>query len=90
MITTYRGIIRDGKVELQGVELPEGAEVIVVTETFSTLQEQAVRFADLSQEEWRTPFTLYRAISKNQPGEAREEDLTDETLNALVHESRTG
>jgi hypothetical protein len=88
MIATYRGIIRDGKVELQGVKLPEGAEVIVVAEAYLTLQEQGERYASLSDEKWGEPFAAYRALSIKESGEVQEEDLTDEALTAVVHESR--
>jgi hypothetical protein len=86
MIATYRGIIRDGKAELHNARLPEGAEVIVVAEAFLTLEEQAERLAVLTLEEWQSPFLLHQSLFQNHPGEAQEEDLTDQAWNTLVHD----
>lgn len=88
MIATYRGIIRDGKVELTGVALPEGAEVVVVVETHLTLSEQRLRYDALSDEEWRAPFLAYQRITADEPAEVQDSELSDESLNALVHDSR--
>jgi len=90
MIITYRGIIRNGKVELQGVALPEGVEVLVVAEANLTLQEQQERYGALSAEDWKAPFESYHILTSEGPVEVQADDLTDEALNALIHESRTG
>ncbi len=90
MIATYRGFIRDGKIELPGVALPEGAEVVVVVETYVSLHDQEARYDALSTAEWRAPFVAYHGLSASESGSREEHELTDEVLNALVHESRTG
>lgn len=88
MLTTYRGIVRNGKIELKDGYLPEGTKVIVAVERLPSIEAQKARFQAMSQEEWEKPFKDYAAFLAAHPPEADINELSDEELVALVHEVR--
>jgi len=91
MLISYRGVVENGKVRLRDtVVLPEGAEVIVVTQQPLSLEEQERRLAALHPEEWRRSFdAVRRAWDESEPAELEGETLSDDELNAIVHLART-
>jgi hypothetical protein len=88
MLASYHGIVRNGRIVLRNVQLPEGAEVIVVVHSQLLLEEQEKRLAALSDEEWSAPFDAYIELAKAFPAEVDIETIGDEELVALVHEAR--
>ena len=89
MLTAYRGIVRNGKIELEDASLPDGAEVVVVAQEKSpSLEEQKRRPADIPQEEWEARRDAYDQFLKEHPAEADISELSDEEIVALVHEVR--
>lgn len=91
MLISYRGVVENGKVRLRDtVLLPEGAEVIVVTQQPLSLEEQERRLAALPPEEWHRSFdAVRRAWDESEPAELEGETLSDDELNAIVHLART-
>ncbi len=88
-LTTYRGVIRDGKVDLTDAILPEGTEVVVVAQQpLPSIEEQKKRLATLSQEEWEAPFKAYQKLIEEYPGELDIDSISDEELVELVHQVR--
>ncbi|HRQ38028.1 MAG TPA: hypothetical protein PLD25_08955 [Chloroflexota bacterium] len=89
MLVTYHGIVRDGKIELADMHLPDGAEVVVITQLpLSSVDKQKRRLAALSETEWRQPFETYWRLLQECETEADIESLSDEQINSLVHEVR--
>jgi len=88
MLASYHGVVRNGRIILRDIQLPEGAEVIVVVRSQLPLEEQEKRLAALSDEEWSAPFDAYIELAKAFPAEIDIETLEDEELAALVHEAR--
>jgi len=91
MLISYRGVVENGKVRLRDtVLLPEGAEVIVVTQQPLSLEEQERRLAALPSEEWHRSFdAVRRAWDESESAELEGETLSDDELNAIVHLART-
>jgi hypothetical protein len=91
MLISYHGVVENGKVRLRDtVVLPEGAEVIVVTQQPLSLEEQERRLAALLPEEWPRSFeAVRRAWDESEPAELEGETLSDDELNAIVHLART-
>ena len=89
-LNSYQGVVEGGKVRLLNATLPDGVEVVVVApETLPSIEGQLERLRRLSPEEWREPFDAIRqAWEKSQPAEREGEALTDDELNALIHETR--
>jgi hypothetical protein len=89
MLVSYHGIVKNGKVELSDVELPDGIEVLVVTQTMPpSVAEQKKRLVALSDSEWRQPFAEYAQILKENPPEDNLTALSESELNHLVHEQK--
>jgi hypothetical protein len=89
MLVSYRGIVKNGKVEVTDAQLPDGTEVVVVTQiSVSSAEEQKRRLAALSDSEWNRPFETYVRILKENPAEADSDTLSDTELNDLLHEAR--
>ena len=89
MLVSYRGIVKNGKIEVTDVQLPDGTEVVVVTQIpVSSVEEQKRRLATLSDRDWDQPFETYVRILKENPAEADIDTLSDTELNDLLHEAR--
>jgi hypothetical protein len=88
MLASYYGIVRNGRIVLRDIQLPEGAEVIVVVHSQLPLEEQEERLASLSDEEWAAPFDAYIELAKAFPAQVDIETIEDEELAALVYEAR--
>jgi hypothetical protein len=89
MLVTYHGIVRNGKVEIEDANLPDGAEVVVITQLpLSSVEEQKRRLSALSGTEWGQPFETYRKLLQEHEAEIDIESLSDEQLNSLVHEAQ--
>lgn len=87
-LTTYRGVYRDGKIELKDASLPEGTEVVVVAQHLPSIEDQKKRLAAIPKEEWEARFDEYdKLLSENPPGKDADA-ISDEELVALVHEVR--
>jgi hypothetical protein len=89
MLLSYRGVVKDGKVEIEDVALPDGTEVVVVTQSLSlSVAEQKERLAALSAGAWQQPFSDYVQVLRENPAEADITTLSDGDLDELVHEAR--
>ncbi len=89
MLLSYRGVVKDGKVEIKDVALPDGTEVVVVTQSLSlSVVEQKERLAALSVGAWQQPFSDYAQVLKENPAEADITTVSDSDLDELVHEAR--
>jgi hypothetical protein len=89
MLLSYRGVVKDGKVEIEDVALPDGTEVVVVTQSLSlSVAEQKERLAALSAGAWQQPFSDYVQVLRENPAEADITTLSDRDLDELVHEAR--
>jgi len=87
-LVTYRGVIREGKVQLKDAVLPEGAEVLVVTNQLPSVEDQLRRLRAVSDDDWRRGFLEYAQFVEDHPAEADINTLTDDEIVALVHETR--
>ena len=88
-LTTYRGIVRDGKIIIQDADLPNGLEVIVVAQQLPvSLEAQKRRLAAIPQDEFENRLDEYDQFLKEHPAEADISDLSDEEIVKLVHEVR--
>ncbi|NJN95507.1 MAG: hypothetical protein HC875_16050 [Anaerolineales bacterium] len=90
MLTSYAGIVKDGQIYLRdSIDLPEGAQVIVVVSDRSlSVDEQERCLAGLSSEEWSNLFDEFAQFSVEQPAEINIETVSDDDLVAIVHEVR--
>ncbi len=89
VLTTYRGIVRNGKIELEDAHLADGVEVVVVAqEKLPSVEEQIERFQAMSKEEWEKPFRDYFALAAREPPELDINSLSDEELVKLVDKAR--
>lgn len=88
MLASYHGIVRNGRIILRDIQLPEGAEVIVVVRSQLPLEEQEKRLVALSDEEWSAPFDAYIRLVNAFPAEVDIETIGDEELVMLVHGAR--
>lgn len=89
MLVTYHGIVRNGKIEIADTRLPDGAEVVVITQLpLSSVDKQKRRLAALSETAWRQPFEKYWRLLQEGEAEADIESMSDEQLNSLIHEAR--
>lgn len=87
MLVSYHGIVKNGKVEITNAHLPDGTEVVIVTQSpLLSVEEQKKRLATLSEKEWRQPFEVYAQILKENAAEADIAALSDTELNDLLHE----
>jgi hypothetical protein len=77
-LVTYRGVVKEGKVQLKDIILPDGTEVVIVANQ------------PVSINEWRKPFEEYFALADAFPGEQDINELSDEELVELVKEAREG
>jgi hypothetical protein len=89
-LNSYQGVVEGGKVRLLNARLPDGVKVVVVApEPLPSIEEQSERLRSLSADEWRKPFAAIRqAWEKTESAELEGEALSDDDLNALVHEAR--
>jgi hypothetical protein len=90
MLATYLGVVEKGRVRLrEPVDLPEGAEVLVIAVEPESAEVQERRLAALSPEEWKEPFDSVRAARETSEPAPKEADLSDdEELSTLVQEAR--
>lgn len=90
MLSSYAGIVKGGQILLRDtVDLPEGAQVIVVvSDRFLSVEEQERYLARLSSEEWHSLFDEFAQLSHEQQAEIDVETVSDDDLVALVHEVR--
>ncbi|NKQ34300.1 MAG: hypothetical protein HF973_01650 [Chloroflexi bacterium] len=89
VLMTYRGIVRNGKIELEDALLPEGAKVVVVAqEKEPSLEEQKKRLAAIPQAEWEARRDAYDQFLREHPADENIDTLSDEEIVALVHEVR--
>jgi hypothetical protein len=90
MLTSYAGIVKGGRIYLRkGVNLPEGAQVIVVVaEGLLSIEEQERYLNTLSPVEWHRLFDEFVQFSREQPAEVDIESVSDDELVTLVHEIR--
>jgi hypothetical protein len=86
MLVSYRGIVKDGKVEIAGTPLPDGYEVVVVTQSPPNGVETPPQ--EMSDAEWRRPFEQYLKVLRENPAEVDVMTLSDAELNDLIHEER--
>jgi len=87
MLVTIRGVVRDGKVDLQETGLPDGTEVVILTEKLPSIEAQKRRLEALSQAEWEGPFLEYIKLSEEYPDEDISK-LSDEEIVAIIHDVR--
>lgn len=87
MLVTYHGVVRNGKIEIKEAHLPDGAEVVVITELpLPSIAEQKQRLSALSDTEWHQPFETYLRLLHEPEAELDIETLSDEHLKSLVHQ----
>ena len=89
MLVTYHGVVRNGKIEIADVHLPDGAEVVIITQLpLSSVEKQKQRLSALSDTEWHQPFETYSRLLQEREAEADIETLSEEQLDNLIHEAR--
>ena len=89
MLTTYQGVVEEGKVKLFGPRPPDGTLVVVVAQAWPSVEEQIARLRAIPDDEWRKSFdALRRAWDESEPAELEGEQLSTEELVKLVHEAR--
>jgi hypothetical protein len=90
MLSSYAGVVKGGKIYLRnGVDLPEGAQVIVVVaEQLLSLEEQERHLNMLSLAEWHRLFDEFIQLSQEQLTQIDIESVSDDELVTLVHEVR--
>jgi hypothetical protein len=89
MLLTYRGVVKNGRVEIENARLPEGMKVVVVTHAaLPSAAEQREKLATLSDSEWREPFEAYARTLRDSSAEAEIESLSDAELDELVHKAK--
>ena len=89
-LTSYEGVVQDGMIRLRDVRLPEGTKVLVVAVETKTLlvEEQVRRLQTIPLEEWRKPFDAYIEFADKHPAEVDIDTISDDELDAIVHEVR--
>lgn len=88
-LTTYRGIVRDGKIILQDADLPNGLEVIIVAQQLPvSVEAQKRRLAAMTQDEWEGRLDEYDQFLNTHPAAEDSSHLEDEDIVAIVHEAR--
>jgi hypothetical protein len=89
-LTSYQGEVHNGVVRLQNGKLREGAKVIIVAVEDQTLSvdEQLRRLESIPLNEWRRPFDEYVEFARQHPAEVDIDTISDEELDAIVHEVR--
>jgi hypothetical protein len=90
MLTSYRGTVKKGQIRLEEpIELPEGAQVLVVVDlSLAEVETQQRRLASLSEDEWQAPFADFAQSAQDAPVEIDSESVSDQELVDLVHEVR--
>ena len=90
-LASYQGVVQDGVIRLREARLPEGTRVLVVAVEAKTLpiEEQIRRVQAIPSDEWRKPFDDYIAFADQHPAEVDIDTVSDEELDAIVHEVRT-
>jgi hypothetical protein len=89
-LTSYRGEVHNGLIHLQNGKLPEGAKVLVVAVEGQTVsvEERVRRLEAIPLDEWRKPFDEYAEFARRHPAEVDIDSISDEELDAIVHEVR--
>ncbi len=89
-LASYQGVVQDGVIRLRDVRLPEGTKVVVVAVETQTLpvEEQVRRLQAMPPDEWRKPFDEYIEFADQHPAEVDIDTISDEELDAIVHEVR--
>jgi hypothetical protein len=90
MLTSYAGVVKKGQIHLgDEVNLPEGAQVIVVVaERPLSLEEQERYLHTLSAADWSRLFNEFMHFSSDPLTEVDIETISDAELVAIVHEVR--
>ena len=89
-LASYQGVVQDGVIRLRDARLPEGTKVLVVAveSTLLPLDEQIRRLEAMSPEERSKAFDDFIAFADQHPAEVDIDTISDEELNAIVHEVR--
>ena len=90
MLISYPGIVKKGQIQLEEpVELPEGAQVLVVVDLpLAKVEAQERRLAALSENEWQAPFDAFEQATQDGPTEIDIDSVSDQELVDLVHQVR--
>ena len=89
-LASYQGVVENGVVRLKGATLPDGTKVLVVAveSRLAPVDEQVRRLRAIPDEEWRKPFDELVEFAQEHPAEVDIDTISDEELNAIVHEVR--
>jgi len=89
-LASYQGVVRDGVIRLRSGRLPEGTKVLVVAveSKLLPLDEQIRRLEAVAPGERRQAFEDFVAFADQHPAEVDIDTISDEELDALVHEVR--
>lgn len=90
MLTSYRGTVKKGQIRLEEpIELPEGAQVLIVVDlSLAEVETRQRRLAGLSEDEWQASFANFDQSVQDAPVEIDIESVSDQELVDLVHEVR--
>ncbi|MCP4599334.1 MAG: hypothetical protein GY847_02150 [Proteobacteria bacterium] len=94
MLTSYRGTIKKGQIQLEEpVNLPEGAQILIVVDlSLAEVETRQRRLASLSESEWQAPFAVFeqsaQQLAQDTPLEIAIESVSDQELVDLVHQVR--
>ena len=89
MTANYEGVVENGVIRLRGATLPEGTKVVVVYSRDLSVEEQLARLNAMSLEERQRAFDQFTEFARQHPAEADIDKLSDEELDAIVHEVRS-
>ncbi len=88
-LASYQGVVQDGVIRLRDARLPEGTPVLVVAEAQTLpVEEQVRRLQAIPPDEWRKPFDELMARASQRQADVDIDTISDEELDALVHEVR--
>jgi hypothetical protein len=91
MLASYHGVVENGKIRLQDAVLPEGTPVVVVVaeSRYASVEDQLKRLSAMTVKERQAAFdAVAQAASQLPTPEVDVASVSDETLDALVHEVR--
>jgi predicted DNA-binding antitoxin AbrB/MazE fold protein len=87
-LTSYQGVVQNGVIRLRDVHLPEGAQVVVVVASTLPVEEQVRRLQAVPLEERQQRFDTLAERAEQYQAEVEIDTVSDEELNAIVHEVR--
>ena len=89
-LTSYQGVVQNGVIRLRDVRLPEGAQVVVVVAETQTLSvdEQLQRLQARPLDDRQRRFDELADHMSQHQAEVDIDTVSDEELDALVHEVR--